>query len=371
MQEKVFVEHFESYIRPELDLYFEHIINNSILEKIKSFTEPKVLLKVNNAGPFSPEKAVNVHPAIVQSISAILKKYGCKVSVGDGLLLSNGFQKSGIEKAAHIEQVDLVNFTDYDHPVSRLEVPTKDRVNYYDVEYSKHVLEADIVINIGKLKTHLLTYYTGAIKNFYGCVKKEQRRELHKVEAVEDFAALLVSIYHIRLPDLNIIDGITAMEGSGPTHGDPVHTGYLLASTKGHILDWVCSGLIGYKPEQIPTISYALQQGLLNESEAHNVQFDSIKPDVIEGFKALPILSPALKKRFKGVLEPKVEIIPEKCTSCKLCIKVCPVHAVVLEEKAAIIKEKCIKCYCCAEFCPTSAIKIDSFNMLKQKIEMK
>ncbi len=54
----------------------------------------------------------------------------------------------------------------------------------------------------------------------------------------------------------------------------------------------------------------------------------------------------------------KIEIYPEKCKSCGLCQKVCPVNAIQGEarEKRAINQEKCIKCGTCLASCPFKAI---------------
>lgn len=54
----------------------------------------------------------------------------------------------------------------------------------------------------------------------------------------------------------------------------------------------------------------------------------------------------------------KIEIDPEKCKSCGLCQKVCPVGAINGEarDKRAIDQEKCIKCGTCLNSCPFKAI---------------
>ena len=54
----------------------------------------------------------------------------------------------------------------------------------------------------------------------------------------------------------------------------------------------------------------------------------------------------------------KIEINPEKCKSCGLCQKVCPVNAIEGEarDKRVINQEKCIKCGTCLASCPFKAI---------------
>ncbi len=56
-------------------------------------------------------------------------------------------------------------------------------------------------------------------------------------------------------------------------------------------------------------------------------------------------------------------ISPNKCTACGLCLKVCPVEAILGEKKTPhIIKQdKCIKCGICLESCP---VKIGAISKL-------
>ncbi len=51
-------------------------------------------------------------------------------------------------------------------------------------------------------------------------------------------------------------------------------------------------------------------------------------------------------------------IIPEKCKSCAICAKACPVNAISGERKKPYLIDqiKCIKCGVCLEKCPFDAI---------------
>lgn len=61
-------------------------------------------------------------------------------------------------------------------------------------------------------------------------------------------------------------------------------------------------------------------------------------------------------KRCASLLEFRV--IPENCTKCGMCFRVCPAKAVIWEKKqvASIDKEKCIKCLSCYKACRFDAI---------------
>jgi NADH:ubiquinone oxidoreductase subunit F (NADH-binding)/(2Fe-2S) ferredoxin/Pyruvate/2-oxoacid:ferredoxin oxidoreductase delta subunit len=60
----------------------------------------------------------------------------------------------------------------------------------------------------------------------------------------------------------------------------------------------------------------------------------------------------------------RYRIIPEACTGCGACLKVCPTQAITGEKKEVhfIHQEKCIKCGMCYSTCRFEAIEVDSSN---------
>jgi NAD-dependent dihydropyrimidine dehydrogenase PreA subunit len=55
-----------------------------------------------------------------------------------------------------------------------------------------------------------------------------------------------------------------------------------------------------------------------------------------------------------------LNIIPEKCVGCGLCVEVCPHGVFELRESKAIItdKDKCMECGACANNCAFGALKV-------------
>jgi len=74
-------------------------------------------------------------------------------------------------------------------------------------------------------------------------------------------------------------------------------------------------------------------------------------------------LSPLCTLGFTGVVE--VEVIPEKCNGCNLCVLSCKVGAIALENNIATIdREKCKNCGECMRVCPTDAIVAKRYGFM-------
>ncbi len=53
-----------------------------------------------------------------------------------------------------------------------------------------------------------------------------------------------------------------------------------------------------------------------------------------------------------------IKVIDDKCTGCRLCLKVCPVNAIEIKNRKAIILSNCTLCGACVDACKFAAIVI-------------
>jgi electron transfer flavoprotein alpha subunit/NAD-dependent dihydropyrimidine dehydrogenase PreA subunit len=53
-----------------------------------------------------------------------------------------------------------------------------------------------------------------------------------------------------------------------------------------------------------------------------------------------------------------IKVINEKCTGCRLCLKVCPINAIEIKDKKAVILSNCTLCGACVDACKFDAIVI-------------
>jgi uncharacterized protein (DUF362 family)/Pyruvate/2-oxoacid:ferredoxin oxidoreductase delta subunit len=345
----------------------------SLIGGLESIIAPgnRVLLKPNVLAIRPPEDAVTTHPAVVSAMCELIREVGGIPIIGDGsgvvrpdVSTAEAFRASGIEAAASSCGAELINFETSGY--TEVSVPAARQ--FPRLYIAKAVLEADVVISLPKLKTHELTLYTGALKNFFGAVPHKIRKQAHALEDRDRFGEAIVDIYSIVKPHLAVMDGVVGMEGNGPANGTPINSGLILASYDCVALDMVASELIGIDPLKVPTNKAALSRGLgAGQPELAGVplQEAGLKFKMAEG-GVTAMVPPFLMRTLRKYLTVKPFINTSKCALCKACVLNCSAHAIEEMNKTLKINpEKCIQCYCCRELCPNDAVEIRKSFLMK------
>ncbi len=331
----------------------------------------KVLLKVNLLMKKPPEAAVTTHPALVEALVNQIQALGAKTIIADSpggpftkAWLKGIYQETGMVKVAKRTGAELNwNFEqqEFSYPEGRI---------LKHITLAKIVKEADVVISLAKLKTHGFTIYTGAVKNLFGTIPGLLKADYHlRLDDVRDFSDMLVDIAQFVKPTLSIMDAVIAMEGPGPSAGEPKSVGLLAASENPHGLDLACCYLIGLNPEQVPTLQKAIARGLIPK----NIRELDIRGIADEEFKPIPFKVPATSRSrhlpiplpaklddfFYKLLRPKPIFIHKKCINCGLCARNCPPQCIeMIASKPQADLTRCIRCFCCQELCPERAVEI-------------
>jgi uncharacterized protein (DUF362 family)/Pyruvate/2-oxoacid:ferredoxin oxidoreductase delta subunit len=330
----------------------------------------RVLLKPNVLAARRPEDAVTTHPAIVSAMCEMVREAGGIPVIGDGAGIAfmgataEAFVASGIAAVAEEQHVELINFQTAGF--EKVDVPGA--MHFPQLFVSKAVLDADVIISLPKLKTHELTYYTGAVKNMFGALPLKHRKEMHLLAERKLFGEAVIDLYSVAKPHLAVMDGVVGMEGNGPSHGNPVNTGVIMASYEPVSLDIAASRLIGLDPMEVPTTRAALERGLATcKLEIVGVPLEeaSVKYKPSNG-GILFNVPPFITRIFGRYYSVRPEIDNSRCIRCGACVNACPVNAVVCEGgKLSIDKERCILCYCCREMCPEDAVGSDRSLLAK------
>lgn len=203
-----------------------------------------------------PDRAgvANTSPAVTAAVCEALTGRAKQVRIVESDNLrqkaQEAFAASGYREIAARLGVELVNLTE----VPRVRVRCDPAGA---IELPRMLLESDVFITLPVLKTHALTYFTGALKNQWGCLPQYDRILLHK-----HIHTLLATIHKVLKPKLAIMDAIVGMEGRGPVNGRPRRMDLVLASRDAVALDATAMRLVGLHPERARHVAEAARQGL-------------------------------------------------------------------------------------------------------------
>lgn len=362
MKSKVYLTRLNDYIPDMLEQKIREGFN--AVGGVEELVSGKnVFIKINQLSNRPPEKAVTTHPLVVEKVVKILLEYGAKIVIGDDIETKgeeDGFIISGIRDVARKLGVDLINLKKY--PYKKIE--KEDNKFVKELYIAEPVLEADVIVNIPKLKTHVQTLMTLAIKNLYGIIPLGERSRLHAAfPKIEEFANVIADIFSVKPPSLNIMDGILAMEGEGPQGGSPRKLGLLLISKDAVAMDSVICPLVDLDCGEVRYIPIAASRGLgkmsLEEIETIGMDPEKLK---INDFKFSKVKWQAfvpefLYKFIYKMIHLRPRISKKNCVLCNKCVERCPVNAMEIRKGRVIIDYKlCIGCLCCQEVCSERAI---------------
>jgi len=311
----------------------------------------RVLVKPNLIMPRKPDDAATTHPAVMEAVCAAFVKAGAAVSVIDStggphtkMLLKMLYGKCGMAGAAERSGATL----SFDTSSKLVPIPGGRAVQ--KLELLTPVLDAELVVSVGKAKTHGMMAMTGCVKNLFGCIPGLGKPKMHrKFSKREDFASMLVDLCQRVNPSFSILDGVWGMEGAGPTGGDPKHLHVLAGGVSPYAVDLAQCYLMGLRLDSVYTIREAAARGLAPDEPALLTWLgDDPEP---------------LRTSFKPAVRHKNDAIPtimDNCVGCGDCARVCPQECIVIRDRKAIINGKdCIRCYCCHEFCPAKSVSLE------------
>jgi uncharacterized protein (DUF362 family) len=232
----------------------EEQISKAICDLGISLKEKKTaVLKPNIVISAKPGSAIITHPAVVEALVNVLEKNGVEniiIAEGPGLGAdeTSFFKVSGYADLAARKKIRLINLNQSER--------TGLKWKYGSIYIPNLVLEADLYINLPKMKTHGQTVVTLGLKNQKGVLSSADKKKFHKLGLHEP----LVELAKVVTPDLVIVDAIEAMEGEGPLNGKKKRVGALVIGTNSLETDIVCCGIMGIDYKTVDHLMYGIQE---------------------------------------------------------------------------------------------------------------
>lgn len=371
--EKVALIKCDSYnvdvVEEKLREGFELLGGDSFLRKLVP-SGSRVMLKPNLLASSPKGSPVVTHHAVFEGIIRILKDYTENIVFGDSPGIDDAYKVA--ERAGLIEVADRygVKFEAFKNTVH---VTNENALLCRGFEVAECVAEADVLISLPKLKTHAMAYYTGAVKNQFGCIPGTRKAEWHtRMPQNENFSRMLLDLNSVVKTKFAILDGITAMEGNGPKNGKPKNLDAIVMGECLTAVDSVGARMIGYDNVlDIPMLNQAhiTKWGAVLPEEISVVgeKFEDMKVtdfELIRNTNEFIFINKEVTGILKKMLAPNPVLIEDKCVGCRRCEEVCPEKPNVITMVQGKNKlepkwnmKKCIRCFCCQELCPVGAIK--------------
>lgn len=331
-----------------------------------------VLIKPNLLSGRAPDQCITTHPELVRAIIRKVRAAGAEPVVADSpagvFKLEKVWEATGFSDMCEEENTPLINLEK--HGSRRF------NVNGMSFSIALPVLEADLVINVPKLKTHMLTIFTNAIKNTYGCVPGAQKMMLHRLyPAPAEFCRLIAAVYGKVAPGLTICDAVRGMQGNGPSAGEPVRLGFLAASYNGVALDFAMCKILGIPEKSVRYLEILKQFDVAgttgNDNSVYELDGNVPRNEAIRGFKTPSTfysrLIPGWAAKKLAKLIWNRPYFTDACVACGICAKACPVNAITMPEsgKPVLQSNRCIECCCCHEVCPENAVEMKGSPVLR------
>jgi len=183
---------------------------------------------------FREEISTDVKISIVESDASAMK---CKYA----------FKYLGYEKLAKDCNVDLVNLSSVEAEKAAVKVADK----VFEFMIPKIIREADLCVNVPKMKYMSFTKISAALKNIYGCNPYPKKFEYHsKLDKV------IVALNKVMPFDLHVLDGLTVCGSK------TLRLGLVMASQDPVAIDAVAAKIMGVNPKSVAHLMLAEKEGL-------------------------------------------------------------------------------------------------------------
>ena len=197
-------------------------------------------------------------PALVRAVAEWLVDHGARLGIGDSPAFGSG--RMVMRACGMLEALEglPIKVLDFDRAVSvafpcGLKIPV-----------ARAALECDMLFNLPRFKAHGQMYVSLAVKNYFGVVTG-WRKALHHAQNGDignRFEMLLADLPNLFPNTFSLIDGIVAMQRTGPMKGDPYNLGLLGGAFDPVALDTALLEVVGAKPGCSPLWRECFRRGL-------------------------------------------------------------------------------------------------------------
>ena len=222
----------------------------------------KVLVKVNICGGVPEIKGSYTSTVVVDELVDLIRSAGGEPILADADMIWTKFwqaakdsgwvdwaKKKGV-RLLNLSETRIVNFDFGVESVLGIE------------KVSMECINADVIISVPTMKTHLLTGVTLGMKNMYGTFPDVDKAKYHR----KGIERTIYDVNNAFTPSLVVIDGSIGGEAVGPLSTRPLSFETIIASNDVVMADSIACQIMGYDPMDVIHIRIAQESGLGNAS---------------------------------------------------------------------------------------------------------
>ena len=157
------------------------------------------------------------------------------------------FKYLGYEKLAKDYNVNLVNLSEVE--AEKVTVKVEDEV--FEFSVPRIVRDADLCVNVPKMKYMFFTKISAALKNIFGCNPYPKKFEYHS-----KLYKVIVGLNKVMPFDLHVLDGLTVYGSK------TLRLGLVMASQDPVAIDSVAATIMGINPKSVVHLRLAEKEGL-------------------------------------------------------------------------------------------------------------
>jgi len=295
----------------------------------------RVLLKPNVGRKAEKHQGINTNPEVTEAVFDYLsERFDATFYIGDspitGVKSRDAFLKSG--HGTFMERTDI-SYVDLDarKPVV---APVPDGRILTEVKLTGFITEMDYIVSIPVLKMHMHTGASLGYKNLKGLLYRREKIRFHQLHAPEareaygfkELDLAIADLAKVVEPDLVVCDATYAMEGMGPSAGNPRRLDMIMASTDALAADIVALAVVRLGIDHVAHLQLIAQQtGGVNALE----QIETI-PDDLMPFET-EFAPPPTEIVIQNMM---VDLIDEgSCSACQSSVYL------FLKNNEALVKE--------------------------------
>ena len=174
----------------------------------------KVLIKINTVIPVPPNAGFTTDPRMLEALIELVKEQNpARIQIGERCAMGAdtlvAMRECGIEEVAKRTGVELCPFDNEPYDMYKIDRP----VSFNEFPLPRPISEADVYIGLPKMKVHVHTTFTGAMKLQFGNLPNyDWMVRCHK----DDIYQKIVNLTRAANPTWFVMDSLYACQGNGP-----------------------------------------------------------------------------------------------------------------------------------------------------------